>query len=175
MKKTALFLLIVLLLTVTCSQDNDQLQKSVRSYNALLAEGYSEMNMNHLMSVATPEQATRVYHHMAVLGQGQVKMDPLLQSIRFSKVSQLSPEKAEVVTTEAWNYRYINLQTGKAGKDLSINYTVRYKLIKESGKWLIADVTILASDRKDDSEELPFFKRPADVAPGSAPPAEQRP
>jgi len=174
MKKHLILLLSLLSLITGCGQKIDQqppnaLHEAIETYNGLLADGYRRLDMNHLVQAATGERALKAYYHMAALGEGGVKMDSALRHLEFAGTKQLAPDKAEVTTKERWEYKYINIENGNTSPLLTVNYTSRYRLVKEKEKWLVAEITILFTDRADDADELAFFKRPAHVPQGSAP------
>jgi hypothetical protein len=167
MRRIVALLLALPLLVLGCAGRDRTLQEAVSAYNALLAQGYRSMDMTPLAAAATPDRLMKAYHHMAALGEGGVKMDAAPPEIRFETVKRLSPTEAEVVTRESWRYRYVALQGNQAGRESTVHYTARYRLAHQEGKWLVADLQILATDKTDDSDLLPFLKRPAEESPGS--------
>ncbi len=173
MKRYAGVLLFLLLLLV--GHDTkfgtpapEEPREAIRNYNGLLADGYRRLNMNHLVHAATGDRARKAYYHMAALGEGGVKMDSTLRSLEFIATKQLAPDQAEITCQEQWGYAYINLDNGHTSPRLTVNYTARYRMVKERGKWLVADITILNTDRTSDADELSIFKRPDDRPQGSA-------
>ncbi|MFH1020807.1 MAG: hypothetical protein V1782_09415 [Pseudomonadota bacterium] len=180
MKKHLVVLVSLLSLITGCEQKigkqpQNALHETVETYNGLLADGYRRMDMNHLTHAATGERAAKAYYHMAALGEGRVKMDSALRNLEFLATKELAPGKAEVTTKERWEYKYIDIKNGKASPRLSVNYTARYRLLKEKEKWLVAEITILYTDRPSDADELAFFKRPAHVPQGSTPEGDLEP
>ncbi len=171
MKRWFLVIILALPLLAACGKADGPLQDAVLHYNTLLADGYRRMNMNQLPQAATGERAAKDYYHMAALGEGRVKMDSFLRSIDFNTIKQVADNKALVTTKENWEYKYINIDSGRGGNTLTIHYTARYQLVKQENNWLVAEITILDTDRASDAAELPFFKRPANIPQGSAPQA----
>jgi hypothetical protein len=102
----------------------------------------------------------KVYYHMAALGEGGVRMDAFLRNIEFDTYKKNDRGKSEVTTRETWIYKYMNIESGETGRESIINYQTRYFLVKQEGKWLVADLLILSTDKEDDSGMLPFLKRP---------------
>jgi hypothetical protein len=138
------------------------LTEAVLSYNTLLAEGYRVQELTPLLAGATPEQVTKVYHHMAALAEGGVVMDALLRSIDFVEIRSREEGRAQVTTKESWNYRYLSSGAQRIpGEERLVNYTVNYRLVKGGERWLVNEVSIVASDRQAWDDNLPFFKRPA--------------
>ncbi|MDH5525115.1 MAG: hypothetical protein OEY01_14150 [Desulfobulbaceae bacterium] len=142
---------------------------AIITYNGLLADGYRRQDMNHMIHAATPQRALKAYYHMAALGEGGVKMDSVLKKIEFTEQRDLGENKAQVTSREVWEYRYISIVNGDQSPWRTINYTVRYTMEKDGAKWLVANATILYSDRDSDAGDLDFFNRPADVPQGSVP------
>jgi hypothetical protein len=174
MKKYFLILLLSLLCFAGCSQEKKQekknpLHETIVIYNGLLADGYRRQDMNHLIQAATPQRALKAYYHMAAIGEGGVKMDSVLKKIEFTGHKELAADKAQILTKEVWDYRYISNVTGDKSPLRTINYTVRYTLEKNEAKWLVANATILYGDRKSDAADLDFFKRPQEILQGSVP------
>ena len=160
--KTKIVLLVALAFFSTgCSDEKAQLRNAILHYNTLLSEGYRTMNMSHMVTIATEQQALKVYHYMAALGEGGVRMDPFLRNISFEELTRKESAKAEVITRETWNYRYMNTETGEPGKESIVNYKIRYSLVKLESKWLVADLLVLSTDKADDSDLLPFLQRPS--------------
>lgn len=152
-----------------------ELRETIRIYNGLLADGYRRQDMNHLRHAATAERAAQAYYHMAALGEGGVKMDSTLRDLAVVDSKQPSPDTAEVTCRERWEYRYLNLATGNASPLLTVNYTSRYRLRRTNEQWQVADLTVLATDRESDAEELSFFNRPADLPPSQSPQGYREP
>lgn len=166
MRRLGAVLLGLLFLSFACAGQNEDLQNAVRNYNMLLAQGYRTMDMTPLAAAATPDRVMKAYHHMAALGEGGMKMDASIDDIRFDTLKLLTSTEAEVVTKESWHYRYVALEHDKPGKESAVRYTVLYRLIHAGEKWLVADLQILSSDKADDGDLLPFWRRPAGVSQG---------
>jgi len=156
-------ILILVLFIIGCSSEADQLKKSILSYNNLLMEGYSQSDLSRLETVTNPEQTTKLHSHIAMLNKGNMKLDALLKNIKFSRINITSPEMADAVTSESWDFRYTNLKSEKVVKELSEDYNVRYSLIKQEGKWLITSVEMRPEDSAVAASETPFLKHPADI------------
>jgi hypothetical protein len=138
------------------SEEASRIKDTVVLYDALLAKGYITLNMSPLLEVATEQRANKAYYHMAALGEGKVKMDMKLNELKFSDVKTLSPETAEAATEEKWDYRYINTDSGKQVYDNSVEYKLTYRLIKQSGKWLIDDIEVTYTKQKNPEEYTPL-------------------
>jgi hypothetical protein len=153
---------ILLVLVLGCGKETNALKETVMRYDALLAEGYRNLNMNPLTQVATEQRATKAYHHMAALGEAGLKMESTLRSLKFAQVKTLSEEKAELKTEEVWDYVYRDIKSGKSLLDNTVTYNMKYDLVKKSERWLVADVTIEKSVEKKSSQGI--FERPSHEA-----------
>ena len=138
-------------------------------YNKLLADGYALMNMNGLVQIATKKRAMKVYRHMAAFGGGQVRMEARLKKIEFISVRFISDECAEVRTEENWDYVYYSTETKEKMYENYISYLLTYQLIKQSGRWLVDDITIEKREEGPGAGELPFIIRSPDHPVGTAP------
>jgi len=169
MKNIAL-LLAALLLMSGCGKGNEAINEAikgtVRRYNTLLAEGYRHLSMNPLVQVATKERAAKAYHHMAALGVAKARMYAVLQSINFSDIKLISRDRAEAITQEAWDYTYVNIDSGEPDHDNSVTYKLKYSLVKISNKWFVADITVEEAKETKKSEYPRFFQRPPGEVPG---------
>lgn len=117
---------------------------TIMRYNQLLSDGYRSLNMNPLQEVATPEQATRLYHHMAALGEGKVRMDSTLKNIEFVKVTFPTSGEAAVNTRETWDFAHLDIGTGKkVYEERGFVYEMEYLLKPAQGRWIIYNVTTL--------------------------------
>lgn len=137
--------LLVFLWASGCHGVADKNAQAVKAvivrYNHLLAEGYLTMNMNPLQEAATAGQATREYHHMAALGEAQVRMEAALQSIEFSRVRFSGSNAASVVTKEVWNFTHLDMKTRRPiYVQKSVVYTLKYQLKKSGRAWYVAAV-----------------------------------
>lgn len=116
-------------------------------YNHLLSEGYRSLNMNPVQEVATPEQATKLYHHMAAMGEGKLKMDSTLTNISFVKVEKPGADEVIVETKETWDFSHVDLQTGRVvAEEKNFIYAMRYLLKYADGRWLVHAVTALGGE-----------------------------
>lgn len=126
------------------SHDAEQIKGVVKEYNRLLAKGYAGLSMVELGRVATPEQATKVYYHMAALGEARVKVLSELKDVRFGKLAFVNTSTAAVGTRELWDFRHVNIDNGAVTlKQENYPYTLDYRLRKRDGKWLVLSVANL--------------------------------
>jgi len=120
---------------------------TIMRYNQLLSDGYRSLNMNPLQEVATPEQATKLYHHMAALGEGKVKMDSTLKDIQFVKVTFPKPDESSVTTREKWDFTHLDIASGrKVYEERDFVYEMEYGLKYVNGHWVIHQVTTLGGE-----------------------------
>ena len=166
-------LLLGLLTLSACEQAERPLIETVLAYNTLLAEGYRHQEMAPLSKAATPEQVAKVYHHMAALAEGGIRMDALLRGLEFIAIQRQGNGQAQLTTKEGWSYRYLTPTGPNTSEEQQVNYTISYHLQKSSDRWLVSEVSIQESDRKLREDTLPFFTRPADrpfdATPGGRP------
>lgn len=134
------------------------IKNTVILYNTLMAEGYRNFNMNALVQAATEDRATKAYYHMAAIGEGRLRMDPVLKDIQFLKAEFNGPESAAVETREVWDYTYKNIDTNEIAYGNTITYENNYRLVRESGKWLVSDITIMKSEEEKKTDFLPFAR-----------------
>jgi hypothetical protein len=177
MRIAILLFLIIFLVSACTSQDTaDQLeiQDTVKAYTKLLFEGYRSLNMTPLTRIATPRRITRAYHHMAALGEGNVKMDAEIEQLLFldSRVSDAG--KAEVKTSERWVCQYYTIDSNQKVSENIIIYENIYHLIHKTGRWLVDDITIINYSEMNKNSGLPFFQRPADTPIGAPQPAPEK-
>ncbi len=145
----------------------------VMRYNQLLSEGYRSMNMNPLQEVATPEQATRLYHHMAALGEGKLKLDSTLKDIQFVNVAYPSRDQATVETRETWDFTHLVIPTGKKyAQEKNFIYVMRYQLKNANGRWVIHAVDAIRDEGGETVIPWPEVKRTTDAP---RPPAAGKP
>lgn len=135
------FLMLLALLS-GCSGEMGDIKNTIIKYNALLAEGYFNLNMTPLTAAATEEQVTRDYVYMSAFGEERIKMDARLKDINFLSVRRISTDTAEATTEETWDYTLINIDSGKPVSVNSTTYHLKYALTKKSGKWLVARIII---------------------------------
>ena len=147
--------------------ENLQFRDTVIAYTRLLDEAYRSMNSNPLTRIATPERVFKVYHHMAALGEGRVKMVMKQERLDFLKYNRLSPDQTEVTADERWYCEYFSVDTGEKVSENLITYVVLYQLLRENGRWLVNDITVKESTETNKHSGLPFFQRPPGIAPGS--------
>jgi len=159
------YIFIILLLISGCARqggseaDSALVKGTVNRYVTLLAQGYQKLNMTLLQEVSTKKRATKVYYHMAALGEGKARMISHITSLQFTDIHIVAVDKADVKTSEKWDYAYENVDSGKEMLNNSISYKLNYRLVKKNGRWLVDDIDILESKPKN-SKSLPFMQRP---------------
>ncbi len=131
------------------SNEQERIRNTIVLYNALLAKGYRTQDMTVLSEAATEERALKAYYHMAALGEGKVRMDSKLLNIVFNDLQMLSDVKANVDTSEKWDYQYINFDTQSREYENTVDYKLKYSLVKQSGKWFVDDIQILETIEKN--------------------------
>jgi hypothetical protein len=143
------------------SNDN-QIKAVIMRYNQLLSDGYRTMNMNPLQEVATVEQATKLYHHMAALGEGKLRMDSALKGISFVKIERPHPYEATVQTKETWDFTHINIDSGKKfAEERGFIYEIRYSLKQDGSRWIITNIDTISGTSTNTPIPWPKEKRTA--------------
>jgi len=93
------------------------------------------MNMNELVQVATIEHATKVYNHMAAIGEANIKMNSQLKKIDFIDLKFPKKNKAVVSTREVWDFVHTDINTNKKIlEEKDFVYELKYVLIKDSDR-----------------------------------------
>lgn len=177
MKKYALLLLMLLPIMGCVSQEPSEhleIKDTVQAYTSLLIEGYKTLNMTPLNRISTPRRTTKAYHHMAALGEGNIRMDAKVEQIIFLDTKLLDTGKAEVKTSERWMCQYFNIDTGQKNSENIITYKNIYHLIYENGRWLVDDITIINSNETNKNSGLPFYQRSADTPIGTPQPTKNK-
>ena len=148
LKNKLLVVACIFLLLNSCTMGTDNsdeetiLKHVVIQYNTLLAEGYRNLNMVGLRSVATEERAMKANYHMSALSEGKEKMDAAQESISFSNIKIISPNQAELKTREKWEYTHINIDTGEKKSPISVSYVLKYMLTRENSSWLVSNIDV---------------------------------
>lgn len=124
------------------SQEKKQVKGAIMAYTRLLAEGYESLKMGGLLKVADREQVTKVYYHMASLGEARTKLVSHLNDISYGELKFPNLSTATVETKELWAFRHVNIDTGKVTlEEKNYPYALDYRLRKRDGIWLVKAVT----------------------------------
>lgn len=147
-------ILLLAVATASCSTigsgDADAVKGAVKRYTTLLSQGYASMNMTGLTQAAEEPQVAKVYFHMAALGEGRLRMMSELKDISFSDVRFAAATSASVNTREVWDFRHVNIDTGKVERDeKGFVYRMKYHLAKKNGAWLVRDAASEAEAQPD--------------------------
>jgi len=149
MKKTVVIIVLTIVYISGCrvgtEKDVQEVKSTILRYNQLLAEGYSRMNMTPLQEVATLDQATKVYHHMAALGEAKIRMESQLVGIEFLDIQFPGKDSARVKSKEKWNYVHISIGSKMPAQGVvqGLIYNLSYNLVKKNGRWLVSSVSVL--------------------------------
>ena len=147
-----------------------EVKGAVMLYTRLLAAGYASLNMNVLTRAAASEQATKVYFHMAALGEAGVKMLSELKGIEFVSVGFDSPESVVARTEEKGHCAYYKIKTGEKVYENDVFYLLAYRLAKDANRWLVDEITIQKTEEGPGQGDLFFMTRPSGHATGAHPP-----
>lgn len=166
-------LAVVLAVCSACTMgDTGEIEAAIRRYNDLLVQGYRTQNMNLLMEVTTHEHALKLYHHMAALGEGQLRMESKLKRIRFLNVERRGSSETMVETEETWDFTHYRMATNeKYAEEKDFIYRMGYVLNKENGRWLITGVNTISGTSTNNVVPWPVLDRKGRVvnqAPGGA-------
>ena len=150
--KSRLLIVVLLFSAILSCQSNyerdaQKVKDAILRYNQLLAEGYAKMNMNPLQEVATAEHATKLYYHMAALGEAKVRLESELKNIEFLNMKFNDSRNVTVSTRETWDFSHVNYNTQKIElQEKGFVYELTYELTKKDDRWLVKGVT--AVERK---------------------------
>jgi hypothetical protein len=157
MKKAVVIIVLTIVYICGCRVSTEEgiqeVKNTILRYNQLLAEGYAKMNMTLLQEVATLDHATKVYHHMAALGEAKIRIESQLVGIEFLDTQFPKKDLARVKTREKWNYTHVNINTKMPTQTVvkGLIYNLSYDLVRKDGKWLVSSVSIL--EKKKPSEK----------------------
>jgi hypothetical protein len=155
MKKATLVILLAVIWISGChfstEKDTRAVKDTILRYTQLLAEGYSRMNITPLQEVATLDQATKVYHHMAALGEAKIRMESNLVGIEFSDIQFPGKDLAKVKTRERWNYVHISIDTKMPGQTVvqGLSYKLSYELVKKDSRWFVSSISVLEENKPE--------------------------
>ena len=154
------FLLLISTGCSTSKTDTGRIEEAIRRYNTLLAEGYRTQDMNPLQEVTTREQAVKLYHHMAALGEGRLRLESQLKEIDFKKIERRDTGHAVVETEEIWDFTHYRTDSGeKHAEERDFVYRMGYILQKKDGRWVITEVTTIGGTSTNCVIPLPVFDR----------------
>jgi hypothetical protein len=149
---------------------------TVARYDELLRDAYQRQNMSFMREVATEDQTQRLYHHMAALAEGNLRMSSTLHDLRFEKVELPAPGQATVETREVWDFTHHRVATGEVfAEEKAFVYRLRYALRKEGDRWKVENVDVLSGEPTNTVVPWPEVdrsgnpRRPAPPAPAPAP------
>jgi len=133
------------------AQSPAAVEAAVRDYNAALVRGFETFDMNELNRVATEAQAEREYFLMAALGEGGIQMRASLVSIEFGNVAFPEEGRAQVTTTETWDYQHVSIDTSETVRtEAGVVYRLQYDLVQRNGNWLVDQVSALTDSYPPD-------------------------
>lgn len=136
---------VVIVGCVNQKNDSGEIEYLVRRYNQLVIQGYRNQNMNPMQEVTNEEQARKLYHHMAALGEAQLRMESELKSIVFKKTDLRGSSEATVETEETWDFCHRRMVTNeKFAEEKDFIYRMGYILNKKDGRWLITRVNTIS-------------------------------
>lgn len=120
--------------------------ETVARYDHLLAAGFRGAAMDRLIQVADDLQAEDEYIHMSAVGEGGVRMLPLLRQFEYTSVS-IEATSALIETREVWDYVQQDITTQQ---EISVQPGVLYELawdleIDDDGSWRVMDVRAITA------------------------------
>lgn len=136
--------LVVICVLAGCGGLDGGIKSAIMHYNALLADCYRQMDMNPIQQVATIDHVQKLYYHMAALGEGKVRLVSTLKKVDFIDIRVEDKRTAYVHTKETWDYRQMELSTGKVVlEERDFVYELSYQLIRSGDRWIVKTVTSL--------------------------------
>lgn len=127
-----------------CSRESVELRNVVQAYNKMLPEALSKPDANVMEYFTTHYELGRINAYIGYLKTDKRLMVSDLKKLEFLDARVL-PNKTEavVITRELWRYHYIDDKTRKPiTQDEDLGYENTYRLVKESGRWLVNKVEI---------------------------------
>jgi hypothetical protein len=126
-----------------------QVRLTVERYNALLAQGYRNLNMTGLQEVASKDEAEKAYVHMAALSEGKSRLISQLNKISYLSLEFPTPDSCRLATDERWDFAQEDLASGaRSEEQKNFLYHVHYDLERQGGHWLVTRV-VANSDEPD--------------------------
>lgn len=164
MSRKLIVIFVIAVISFGChagtSSESGAVREVVTTYNRLLAQGYSAMNMTPLKEAATEDHAEKVYHHMAAFGEAGIKMIPELKDLNFADIEFLSPDIVTAHTVEVWDYVYVQRESGRQVYDNGVTYRLAYRVVREDGRWKVADVSMEEAKEKKEDNFILFQESP---------------
>lgn len=115
---------------------------AVRAYNKALVSAYRQNDPAPLRDFATDREFNKVSHLIEDILSQSLIMEAELERMRIEKVERWGPDNVVVTTKENWRYRRINVKTKEEAKPLtSIEYHMRYNMVREKGLWKVFDLS----------------------------------
>lgn len=134
----------VVLLTAGCSREGVEIRNVVEAYNKMLPEALSKPDANVMEYFTTHYELGRINAYIDYLKTDKRLLVSDLKKLEFLDAKVLpSKTEAVVMTRELWRYHYIDDKTRKPiTQDEDLGYENTYRLVKESGHWVVNKVEI---------------------------------
>lgn len=114
------------------------IHQAVTDYNDALVDTFATLDLGHLESVATTEQAADESYTLMQLQSENAVMNAELVSIEFGDVIVYAEDDVSITTHETWNYDYVSLETSEPIRaERGVTYDLRYDLVLKDGRWLV--------------------------------------
>ncbi len=131
-----------------CKRTATDAARAVRAYDDELVRAFRMSDSSRVPEVATRQEADRVLVLVDLKASNRLVLDSTLE--RFEVLSaRAAPDgkTAEVDTAERWRYFDRPLDPGRtAGAVILSEMRMRYALVREGGRWKVADVTTLGNE-----------------------------
>lgn len=125
-----------------------QLKIVIAKYNNALIEAYKNRFDSPLMEVAGEAEVRKIRTIVDSFLQSDEIMEAEVKRMDFKEI-KIEAEKAEVKTSEDWQYRWVNVRTGKEVEPIKdIHYEMLYHLIKKDGKWLVENTEDIGEEKR---------------------------
>lgn len=135
---------LVAAIVAGCSADRSAAD-AVRAYDDALVRAYAGGDASRMTEVATKKEAERVLVLVDLKSMNRLALESTIE--RFEVLSaQARGDRATVDTSERWRYHDRPLDPGHGpGPNVLSEMKMRYDLVKEGGRWKVAEVTTLAN------------------------------
>lgn len=137
-----------------CSKEGVEVRNVVTAYNKMLPEALSRPDAGVMEYFTTHYERGRIDAYIALLRTDKRLMVCDLKKLDFLETA-LNPDKTEAVvkTRESWSYYYIDEKTRKpVTREEELGYENTYRLVKESGRWVVNKVEARELTAKSKSE-----------------------
>ncbi len=137
----------LLLALAACSRPEREAATAVREYDDALVVAYRTGDASGMGRVAAAKEAERVRVLVDLKSASRMVLESTLEVFEATNVRVAPPgDAASVETKERWRYFDRHLEPGEEpGPTVVSDMAMRYDLVREGGRWKVAQVTTLAN------------------------------